>query len=137
MSEKAVSAGNGSISPEIASKEVQKWIEAKRISPRRLKGLEREIESLQECFEDGVLSLNDDNKIVQKLIFPVGEVKELVYDSRMNTGKLNGFLSKAKPGFDSRARAYILALTSQMEAIIDKMDTEDQGAATSIVVFFM
>jgi hypothetical protein len=127
-----------SVSIELASQEVEKWLDCKRISPRKREKFADSIENLIEGFQDGILTLNEEsNEITHHLIFPDGETKELVFKSQLNVGEIHNYLKQVKPGDgDGRVKAYISALTGKPSAIINRLDSEDYNVSAQVAVFF-
>lgn len=127
-----------SVSNDVARQEVEKWLSAKRISAKKREANEDSIENLVEGFEEGVLVLNHEtNEITQNILFPEGEIKQLVFKPRMSVGDLHPYLKQLKSNdVDGRVKAYISALTNQPASILNRLDLYDYGVSTNIAVFF-
>lgn len=129
------------VSREVAEKDVQRWLEAKRVRQSKKTLLADNIEVLVEEVMEGFISIDDDCNLTQKLRFPIGlheNIKELNFKSRLKVLEINEFLKNVKQGDnDGRVLAYILAATEQPLGIIQSLDTEDLGVSQSIAVFFL
>lgn len=129
------------VSREVAEKDVQRWLEAKRVRQTKRESLKDYIESLILEVMEGFISIDDDCNLTQKLRFPIGlheNIKELNFKSRLKVLEINEFLKNVKQGDnDGRVLAYILAATEQPLGIIQSLDTEDLGVSQSIAVFFL
>lgn len=124
---------------ELAKTEVQKWLEHKRVKPRKIESNEASIEELENGFADGSLVLNPEtHEIDLHLLFPIGDnVNKLTFKPRINVGQVHQRLREVKTGdVDGRIKAYISTLTNQPTNIIGSMDTEDYNLASSIAIFF-
>lgn len=132
------------LSPEMAQAEVQKWIEAKRPNKKTLeKANEEIIPQLEEAFLDGFLSLDENNRIVQKLQYPIknsaGEttVTSLTYKLRLTQGEINRLSEGTGGNPNLTLLAYVCAAASQSKNIINALDSEDFKLASNIALFFM
>lgn len=118
------------LTPELAKKEVEKWLDIKRVRPKKREKLKDQISLMCEFFEDGTFILNDDGKIVQNLLFETGGKKELVYESRLSINKLNEF------DHQSHYVNVVSALTGELTGVIAGLDSEDTEPALVITSFF-
>lgn len=130
------------VTREIATKEVEGWLDFKRIKNAQREANKDTIDLMIDCVMEGDLEINaTTNEIVHNLNFPVGEgdaIKKLTYRPRLNDSILEPFMKGVKPsdGF-AISLAYIAALTNQTRGILGKLDTGDLRIARSIMVFFM
>jgi len=128
------------VAREIATKEVEGWLEYKRIKTAQRESNKDSIESMIECVMEGDLEINSvTNEITHNLNFPIDEaIKKLIYKPRLNDSMLEPFMKGVKPsdGF-AVSLAYIAALTNQTRGTLGKLDTGDMRIARSIMVFFM
>ena len=60
------------VSREVAEKDVQRWLEAKRVRQSKKTLLADNIEVLVEEVMEGFISIDDDCNLTQKLRFPIG-----------------------------------------------------------------
>jgi hypothetical protein len=130
------------VNRETAEAEINSWLDFKKISEKKRTNYKENIESLVDAVCEGILSVNPEGKeLVQILNFPIGEemkVNKLEYKPRLTVGAVQSHLNGVKAtDADGRIIAYIAALTSQPKELIKKMDTEDNGLAQSIAVFFL
>ena len=130
------------LSRKKAEEEVNKWLDAKRVSTSRREDYKPHIEAITGCLERGELRLGTGNVFTHTLLFPVGEgaaaITELNYKPRVTVATIQHHMQGVKSGDGSaRIGATIAALTGQPRAIIEKLDTEDYGIANYIVIFFL
>jgi hypothetical protein len=129
------------VSKDIAQADVNKWLDYKKIGESKRNSNQGQIDSLVDAISEGNLIVNEDMSITHVLKFPLdGEttVTELKYKARMNSEAVLPHLNGVKPtDVDGRMVAYTAALTSQLKAIIKKLDTEDSTLAHAVVVFFL
>lgn len=131
------------ISREIAEQEVSKWLNLRGTSQKKREKFQDNIDNLVDAFEEGVLELNEDGTIVQKLQFPVGEgggVKTLTLKPRLTVGEINtikqGNKVKAGDG-DNTVLAYIAAITEKPFNLLYKLDISDYNISQNVAVFFL
>lgn len=127
------------ISKELAVLEIEKWLDFKKVKPKKREAYKDAIESLTDYVAEGILVLNEDFSLTQNLDFPIGiekQFKSLDYKARIDVSTLQRQMSGVSTG-DGRILATIAALTGQEKAIVSKMDTEDYSVASSIAVFFL
>lgn len=130
------------INKDQAKKEVDKWLEAKRVKQSMIEESIDSIEQLADEVADGFLILNEeDNTWTQKLVWPLGNnetVTELVYKPRITDLDINKYSKGIKTNdFRGQINAVTCALTDQPMGIINKLDTEDRRTARSLSGFFM
>ena len=139
--EKSIPVASNSVSKEQAIKEVDKWLDAKKISASQREEHADFIKAIAEYISDGDLVLNEDNTFTHALKWPIGvneSIDKLEYKFRLNPKQLKPYLSGVRAG-DGNAMIYahICALTSQNSGIITELDQEDIKIARSIAVFFV
>lgn len=128
---------------EIATADVNKWLDNKKISQKKRDVQKDQIDVLIDSIVEGFLILNEDGSFTQTLKFPVdGEanlgLKELNYKPRIGVGEVHMHLQNFKSSdADGRILAYVLALTKKAKEIVRKMDSEDYSVAQAIAVFFI
>ena len=132
---------NDKVTKEVALKEVNKWLDFKKVSEKKREENDDAIESLADAIVEGVLVLKSDKRFVQTLLFPIGDegaIKTLTYKPRIKMSEVEARSQKVKPG-DTQGiiRGYICALTEQAAAIIKELDTEDNRISRSIATFFL
>jgi hypothetical protein len=129
------------VNKEMASEEVNSWLDAKKISSKKREVQADTIETLIDAVMEGHLTLKEDKSFDMALKFPLeGEqpLNVLNFKSRIKTETVARHLQGVKPSdVDGRLLAYVAALTSQTKALIGKLDTEDQSLAQAIAVFFV
>ena len=130
------------ITYEIAQKEIETWMDARRVSQSKRKNNESGVETLIEAVMYGQIVINEDtNQITQNLAYPLGEdesVKTLVYKSRITQKEVQDRVSSLKSQDSlSIISAYISALTLQPIAVLGKLDSTDYSLCQAIAVFFI
>lgn len=130
------------ISEEQAKAEIEKWLKAKRVTPRMRKKNEQAEETLIGAIQDGYLVLNDDLTLTQKLIFPTKEdgtgVNDLKFKLRMSVDERSTATKGYRPDDgDGRMIGYIAHLCGTARGIIGKLDSVDFEIAQSIAIYFL
>lgn len=138
----AASAKKPAVSRELAEKEVNGWLDHKNIRSKKRRDSEGSIEDLIEAVQDGYISIDpDDHHLTVILGTPIGssgQKKELKFKPRITVGELRPYLKDVKiADVEGRLLAYIRGLTGEPEAMIESMDSNDQGLLTTVVLFFM
>lgn len=129
------------INRETAKKEVESWLDEKKVSAKKRETHKENIENLIDSICDGTLVL-EKGEFVQKLNFPVpGEAQEITtlrFKQRVNVETVQMHMQGVKPTDNyGMISAYIAALTTQPKGVIKKLDTEDYTIAYGIAIFFM
>lgn len=129
------------VSKEQALKEVENWLNYKKVSSNQRTEHTDHIEALADYISSGVLILEEDFGFTHKLLFPIGigeSITELKYKARMNPKILKPYLSGVKStDANGMLYAHIGALTGQSTGIITELDQEDMKVSRSIAVFFV
>lgn len=130
------------ITKEQAAKEVNKWLDYKKISDRKKEKHNEHIENLIDSVCDGYLVFNEDQSIKQILKFPIeGEqisITEITFKPRLKVSSIAMHMNGVKAGdINGTVCAYICALTSTAKGIIQSFDTEDYEISSSIGIFFL
>ncbi len=132
---------NTKISPDIAEEEVDKWLDYKHVSESKRETNKAQIEVITNAIADGYLTLNEDHSFTQHLNFPTegdAPVTELQFKPRLRVKQIHSHLKGVKADdIDARLAAYVGALTSQPNAVIKGLDTEDYSIAQAIALFFL
>ena len=129
---------------ELATAEVVKWMDYKKISPKKREEQKEAIETIAEAIQYGYLVLKDDFKFVMNLKFPLTgedgstELETLEFKARLNNAALHPKMQKVK-GLDLTGMmlAHVSALTGQNTGIVRLLDSEDTRVANAIAGFFM
>jgi hypothetical protein len=139
-------ASKKAISKEVATEEVTKWLDLKRIRDNKREASKPYIDEMVYAIMDGSLVLKENNGFTQKLLFPVkikGEngdemIKEINFMPRMAIGELNIQLKKVDAeDNDARLLMHIVALTLENTGVIKKLETSDYKTAQAITMFFL
>lgn len=125
-----------------AEKEVEGWLAFKKVSEKRRKNFAVHIRNLIEGICLGKLIIDQETKVItQKLDFGIGKgeaIKELKFQPRLKLAKINQSLKGLDQNDpDVRVVAHIAALTGQVNAVINELDSEDAVWAEAIAVFFL
>lgn len=124
-----------------AQKEINEWLEFKKIGDKKREDASEQIEALVNAVVEGILTITEDKKITHALKFPLeGEllINKLEYKPRLRVADIHTHMNGIKGGdADGRVRAYITALTGQPQNVIKALDTEDYSIAQSIAIFFL
>lgn len=124
---------------EMAEKEVQAWLDFKRVKSKKAEENSSSIETLIDGFQSGALVLEPEtHNIKMKLEFHIGkDQKQLVFKPRLKVGEAHKKLKGVGASdVDGRILAYVAALTSMNSALIQDMDSEDYSIAQAIAIFF-
>jgi hypothetical protein len=129
------------ISKEVATQEIEAWLDAKRVRQSEREEKQARIDFLTEVIQEGLLVRKEDNTLVYTLLFPIGtelKTSELNFKPRLTIGVVNNYLSglKATDG-DNRMIAYARAVTSAPAETIKALDMEDYAVVSAIVGFFL
>ena len=130
------------INQEQASREVEAWLDYKRVFERTKEANQDSIEFMEDMICEGILSIDETtHEITHKLLFPLGEGSEITslkYKSRLNDKMLEPKMKGIKSN-DANAMltAYICALTDENSGVIKGMDSQDKKVAMAIAVFFL
>lgn len=133
------------IAYDVAEKEVNSWLDSKKIGDSKRLAKKENIETLINAISDGDLVLKMPELIfVQTLKSPpkvnkdaVG-ITELKYKSRMSTAQLQACLKTAKLGDGIGIIISVVGvLTGELNPTIQELDTEDFSIAQAIASFFL
>lgn len=132
------------IPKETAEKEINSWLDYKRIKAPKREENQKIIDALVSDIQNGYLEFDEESmEFTYKLQFPLNAeggngIDRLTFVPRLTGADLEPYLKNAKAGdSDGRLRAYICALTKQPTAIIKKLDTCDMETCTNIALFFI
>jgi len=122
---------------KVAEEAVNEWLKFMRVKPRIIESKKDDVTTLIDAVCHGEANINDAGHIVQVLDFPVGDLKELVYDKRIKLEDV-GRASKGAGGNDasSLTAAYISAATGVPSGVIKKIDNSDLQLSSLIMGFF-
>ncbi len=130
----------GTIAKEVAQKEVNSWLEFKKVDQTKIDDSEEVIEALVNGFINGYLTLSKETMVINhKLKFPVLKTTELNYKPRVKMSEIDAKTQNQKSGGGTNKilRPYICAVTETNSAVIAELDTEDNRIATGIATFFL
>lgn len=126
------------ISEEQAIKEIDSWLDYRKVSDSKRIINRNSIYHLQMGIMEGNLVLNEDFTLEQKLKFPIGDTTKLVYKPRLEMGAVAETLKGVLPT-DSigNTLAYGAALTGTAMQLMKKLNSEDYPLVDHISFFFM
>jgi Asp-tRNA(Asn)/Glu-tRNA(Gln) amidotransferase B subunit len=129
------------VSKEQATKEVNGWLDYKKVSVSKRESSKEQISALVDAVCEGYLSIKEDKTIEQSLKFPTegaAPISKIQYQPRIKVSSINQHLQGVKAtDIDARMLAYVAALTNVTKGVLGSFDTEDYGIAQSIAIFFM
>lgn len=127
-----------------AEEEVSAWLDSKKIKPKEREKNEAFINTLVEAVTYGILTIDDDTKVItQNLEFPLSNTDKVVtlsslrYNPRADTGSLHGKTANIKGIGMAVYVAYASALTGELVATLNKLDSEDFKVLQAITAFFL
>lgn len=127
----------GVVSLEVATEDVNKWLEKQRVSVRKRTEKNKEVEELIKCVQYGEVSFTDDGDIVQHLSYPIKNTDKLVYKYRITVEDMSvKTRNMSANDIFGIVTAYIAAATREASGVIKQMDNADMTAAQNIVAFF-
>ena len=129
------------VSEEVARQEVEKWLDFKKVTAKKREAFADGIQSLADYICEGLLELDEDCVFKQKLLFPLGnsrQITELSYQPRVQIKDLS-LQNKGVSATDQKARvsSIVSALTGVAKGITNTMDSEDADVAQAIALFFV
>lgn len=130
------------LTQEVAEEEAKKWISHKGIELSDDEEDQNKFKNLVKFFRNGTFELDQENMtITHNLKFPIGEdgqIDTLTYKPRIKVGQLNNKLKGVKAtDTDGRLVGYIAALSEKPTELIKQLDTVDNSASQSVVMFFL
>lgn len=130
------------LSEDVARQEIEDWMDEKRIRESKREDNKESVDVLVDALKRGLLERDQDGNLVQNLLFPIqkeqGQLTQLHFKKRMTRKQVKPFLKKVEPkDIDGRIVAYAAALSGQSSAIIESLDSEDQGITDAVAVFFV
>ena len=126
---------------ETAKKEVEKWLDFKRVRDSKRKSNADTIEALAEAVSEGQLVLNEDHTLTHNLDVPTeGEVPvtQLTYKPRLTVQDTHSKMKGVKANdVDGRIIALVSALCGKPTGIIGRLDTADYSVSQNVALFFL
>lgn len=127
------------VSEEIAVKEVNEWLDFKKVSPEKRLRLSANIQAIINAVIDGTFIIDPQTKeITHKLKFPAATKSEIKYKPRLTMGDLQSRLQNVRSGdLIGTNMAYLSALSGEAVGVFMNMDSEDSSLADGLAFFFM
>lgn len=126
------------VNRETATAELEKWLDAKKISQNKRDTLMDVESEIIDAICDGYLTLDEKTMEWKHVLkFPLDNLKELKYAFRVNAGKIEAKTRTIKADdLSGRVRAYVSVLTDEPNGIISALDTADSSIAGAIASYF-
>jgi hypothetical protein len=129
------------VSLEVAKADIERWLNAAKINPKKREKNADTIEDLIDFVVDGNLTVNDEGELVQTLEnAPTKQMETLKYSLRLKIGEYHKVLSGAKVAptdVDGRLMALVASLTERMFSEVKQLDMADFKVAQTIALFFL
>ena len=127
------------ITKEMAINEVYGWLENEkhwRKSQLESQDIKPAIEYIAECITDGVLRIDENGTMTQKLSVEVCEVKELSFKPNLKALEY-AVCDKHKPEQDEKRTISLIAVaTGELESIINKLEGVDYNLAKNVISLY-
>lgn len=132
------------ITREQAEKEINGWLDTRKIRERKREEKSEEIETLIGAVMDGVLRVDAEGRLIQELAFPIEdedgqiEFKELTFKNRLNAKELKKYTKgiNSSDAFEL-IRAYTAALTNKSKGEIELLESTDSSLTNTVATFFL
>lgn len=127
---------------EIAEKEVNAWLEYKRVPDAYIKGSQLYINGIIIAVQEGSMIIDKETKeITHKLKWPIGTgdfaINELKYKPRLGVSVIQANIAGIPVSdLTGRTLGIIAALCGKPRTEIAPMDSEDYRAASDVAAFF-
>lgn len=130
------------VTKEVAVKEVESWLDYRRVKASQRETYKAQIGTLVEGVQFGDITIDaEKHTITQAMQFPEATKSlftSLTYQPRISIGDLQKHTTNVKAtDFEGKVVAYMAALTGQGMSGISKMDSEDYKIGQAIALFFM
>jgi hypothetical protein len=134
------------VSESVATAEVNKWLDYKRISAADREDFKDHIKSLISGVMEGTVRINEENFHIEiDLNWPVDsgvgpEISKLSLKPRIQAREISDRLEKMKiaaGNADGRLKAILCALSGQSSGVIGMLDTTDLRMCNNVVIFFI
>lgn len=127
------------ITKEMAALEIKEWLkETKRLRPSQIESedLSAAIEYVVDAMSDGVITIDEDGFLIQKLSKETIGLKELKYKPVLTAGEF-ATADKYKTNEGTKKTVCLIArATENMEAEINKLENPDYNLAKIITLFY-
>lgn len=141
--EKKAQKSSRVISREQAEKEIESWLDTKRIFLSQREENQEQINYLVEAISKGILVLNQESNVLTQTLEYVMEddgeqITSISYKPRINDLMLKPYMVGVKASDNFAVQnAYIACITEKNKPFISKLDSIDKKIANAIVVFFV
>lgn len=129
------------VSKDIATKEINAWLDFKKINPKRRESLKGVIEAMITLVEEGTFVIQPETFVIEhNLNMPLGkdgQIKQLNYKPRISVASVQDNLNgiNSDDGIQLTL-SYVMAMCGEARSILRGLDTEDYRSADLVAVFF-
>ena len=132
----------GGVTPEMAEKEVESWLDFKRIKQTKRESYSESASIMAEAIALGDMVLDPEtHHLTVSLAFPLGDsesIKTLKIRPRVTINDINKYTAKIKDTATAlRVQAMIACICEEPIGVIKGLDTGDYELMQAIVVFFL
>jgi len=130
------------VSREVAEKEVNAWLEYKKVPDAYIKGSQMYINGMIIAVQEGSFTIDPDTKeITHKLKWPIGTgdftITSLTYKPRLGVSVIQqNIVGIPMTDLTGRTLGIIAALCGKPRTEIAPMDSEDYRSASGVAAFF-
>jgi hypothetical protein len=122
---------------EVAQADIERWLDGTMVMNSKRVASKSDIELMTDAICDGLLVVNEDLTLSQKLLYPLEGVSHLTYKSRLSVGDPASRLKEFKADdVHGMVLAYVATLTQKPNALIKNIDRKDYRISTAIAGFF-
>lgn len=141
QNEAATAPSFNKVDEQTAEKELNRWLEAKRVPARKREQNDQVLTTLAGAIQDGRLIVTDTGQITVKLLYPIGnggEIDRLDFSNRIKAKQVRK-MKVNDDAFDTMGQvmAIAAAATNNSMKLLGELDNEDYSLIQSIAVFFM
>ena len=120
-----------------AEDEVNSFLDKKNLLPKRRQAIQEAADNVAEAISYGLVTINADGTITQKLITPIGATHELQYAARVEPAEMQRAISRLPSETATTIhKAYLKAHTGLTDNTINKLEGQDSDIASWITLFF-
>lgn len=128
------------VSTAIATAEINKWLDSKKIGGSKRAKYKHHIAEMVSAVEDGYLKLDENLVLHQTLKFPFKEevtTENLTYKPRMSGNDRDEATKHSDGSGSDIVYCFGAFLTGKVKAFLKKLDSEDHAIMQAVVMFFM
>jgi len=132
------------IDPELALKEVEAFLDRKKIYPKRRATLQGAVDTIAEAIQYGQVTIAEDGAITQELLDPIVDDKgnavlsKISYSARIAPSIMASKIAALKSQtMEDKLLCHTMAYSGQAAGIINKLESTDRNTCDAISLFFM